>query len=123
VTAKPRLLLDEMLSGHIAEQLRDSRLDVLAVIDDVALRSMPDEDLLAHAATEQRCLVTANIGDFAVIATEWRASGRTHAGLVYVVNRVFPHNRSLIGALVSSLANLVENEGLPTPGSETFLDR
>ena len=78
------LLLDEMLSGAIAEQLRARDLDAVAVVESPRLIGTPDEELLAYAAGQERVLVTANIGDFAAIVTEWRGTGREHAGLVYV---------------------------------------
>jgi hypothetical protein len=117
------LLLDEMLSGAIAEQLRDRDIDAVAVVEDAALVGTSDEDLLAHATAQQRVLVTANIGDFAAIATDWRADGRTHAGTIYVTYRSFPQDRSFVGALVSSLATLHDTHALPSPGTEAFLRR
>jgi hypothetical protein len=116
------LLLDEMLSGAIAEQLRARGIDVVAVVDDPTLVGTADEDLLAYAAT-QRVLVTANIGDFAAIAIDWRAARRGHAGLVYVTSRTFTQDRSFVGAVVSALIALVDTDELPEPGTETFLRR
>lgn len=112
-----------MLSGTIAAQLREGGLDVIAVVDDPSLISMPDEDLLAVAAEQERVLVTANIADFAAIATACRSSGRTHLGLVYLAHRIFPQDRSLLGAMVESLAALSAAGKLPAPGTETFLPR
>jgi hypothetical protein len=40
------LLLDEMFSGAIAEQLRAKGHDVLAVVADPALVALPDEQIL-----------------------------------------------------------------------------
>lgn len=45
------LLLDEMFSGAIAEQLRAKGHDVLAVVADPALVALPDEQILARAAS------------------------------------------------------------------------
>lgn len=120
VTA-PRLLLDEMLSGTIAEQLRARRLDVIAVVEDMALVANPDEDLLAHAAEQQRVMVTANIADFVAIANDWRASGRVHHGIIYVAHRSFPQGRSFLGAMVDALGALCAASAVPSPGTETFL--
>lgn len=117
------LLLDEMLSCVVAEQLRTRGIDALAVVEDPALVGTADEDLLAHATTHQRVLVTANIGDFAAIATDWRAAGRGHTGLVYVTNRTFAQDRSFLGAIVSALTALIDTDELPLPGTETFLRR
>jgi len=86
---EPRLLLDEMLSGTIADQLRRRGYDVVAVVEDVSLVSTSDEELLAHATEQQRVLVTANIADFAAIASDWRTGGRVHHGIVYVAYRTF----------------------------------
>jgi predicted nuclease of predicted toxin-antitoxin system len=117
------LLLDEMLSGAIAKQLRARGIDVVAVVEDSALIGTADEDLLAHAAVQQRVLVTVNVADFAGLANDWRAGGRAHAGLVYVTNRTFSQDRSFVGAIASALAALIDADGLPRPGTETFLRR
>jgi len=117
------LLLDEMLSGAIAEQLRARGLDAVAVVEDATLIGTADADLLAHAADQERALVTANVADGAAIATDWRASGRVHAGLVYVTSRSFPQDRLFVGAIVSALIALNDPGGLPRAGTETFLRR
>lgn len=117
------LLLDEMQSGNIAVRLRERGLDVTAVVEDPSLVATPDEDLLVIAAEQNRVLVTANIADFAAIATDWRSAGRMHAGLVYLTYRTFPQDRALLGALVEALTALSSADGLPGPGSETFLRR
>ncbi len=85
--------------------------------------STPDEDLLAHATEQQRVLVTANIADFAAIASDWRTGGRVHHGLVYLAYRTFGQDRSFIGALFAALSALYESRALPPPGTEIFLRR
>lgn len=117
------LLLDEMLSSAIAEQLRARDLDAVAVVESPRLIGTPDEELLTHATVQERVLVTANVADFAAIATDWRGAGRVHAGLVYVTSRAFPQDRSFVGAIVSSLLALHNSGALPRPGTETFLRR
>jgi hypothetical protein len=118
-----RLLLDEMLSGTIAAQLRACGIDVTAVVDDHSLVSTPDENLLSHATDQQRILVTGNISDFAVIANDWRAAGRVHHGLVYIANRTFPQDRSFIGSITDAVAARCASNTLPSPGTEVFLSR
>jgi Domain of unknown function (DUF5615) len=54
-------LLDEMFSGHIADQLQSKGHDVLAVVADPAMVPLPDDQILAHATATGRALVTANI--------------------------------------------------------------
>ncbi len=85
--------------------------------------SMPDEELLAHAAEQQRVLVSSNIADFAAMATDWHARDRVHEGIVYVAYCTFGQDRSFIGALVDALFALYGSKALPPPGTETFLRR
>lgn len=121
--SEARLLLDEMLSGAIAEQLRARGHDAVAVVEDAALVGTSDEDLLALAAEQGRLLVTANIDDIVAIANDWRAGGRVHHGIIYVAARTFPQDRSFIGAIVEAFDRLAGETALPTPGTETFLCR
>ena len=54
------LLLDEMFSDTIAQQLRAKGHDVLAVVADPSLVALPDDQILARAAATGRAQVTAN---------------------------------------------------------------
>jgi len=119
----PGLLLDEMLSGEIAAQLRARGRDALAVVENPALAGMPDEELLAHAASLGRCLVTANVRDFASIHASWSSQGRGHRGIVYIVNRVFPSDRSFVGAVTTAIEALLDSGRLPSDGGEAYLTR
>jgi hypothetical protein len=107
----PALLLDEMFSGAIAEQPRSRGHDVTAVVELPALVALPDEEILAAAATARRALVTANIKDFVPLDQRYKASGRTHAGLVLVSAKTFPQDRTFIGAVVGALDKLLEEDG------------
>ena len=100
--SSPRLLLDEMLSGEIARQLREAGHDVSAVVEDRDLIGVADDDVLARAAADGRCVMTANVRDFAALHAQWACAGRSHAGIVYAVTRVFPQDRSFLGALVNA---------------------
>ena len=123
MTAQPELLLDEMLSGDIAVQLRAKGHDVTAVVEDLALVGTPDEELLAHATSGGRLLVTANVRDFAAIHASWSSRGRGHAGLIYIVNRVFPSDRSFPGAIVAALNEMILAGQVPAGGTENYLRR
>ena len=116
------MLLDEMLSGEIAVQLRHRGWNVVAVVEDRALVGASDQDLLAHAAREGRAIVTANIGDFAAISTRWLAQGRDHSGLIHITSRGFPQDRSYVDAIVAALHNMLESDMVPA-GAETYLRR
>ena len=121
--SSPRLLLDEMLSGEIARQLREAGYDVTAVVEDRELIGIADEDVLARATADGRCVVTANVRDFAERHAEWASAGRSHAGIVYVVTRVFPQDRSFLGAVVPSLEFVLIHGQLPAHGQESYLSR
>lgn len=123
MTAEPKLLLDEMLSSDIAAQLRGKGHDVTAVVEDPALVGTPDEELLAQATAGGRLLVTANVRDFAAINASWSSRGRSHAGLIYIINRVFPSDRSFVGAIVTALDDMIVTSQLPADGAETYLRR
>jgi hypothetical protein len=117
------LLLDEMFSGVIAEQLRAKGHDVLAVVTDPALVALPDDQVLAHAATAGRALVTANIKDFIPLDAQHRAAGSTHAGLILVSAKSFPQDRSHTAAITSALSALLNDPAQLQPGQVVFLSR
>jgi Domain of unknown function (DUF5615) len=117
------LLLDEMFSGAIAEQLRAKGHDVLAVVADLALVGLPDEQILALAATTGRALVTANIKDFVPLDTRDRAASQEHAGLILVSAKTFPQDRSYTAAITSALSALLGQSAPLQPGQVTFLSR
>jgi len=123
VTDRPALLLDEMLSGDIAAQLRTRGHQVIAVVDDPTLAGTPDEELLTHATAIGCCLVTANVRDFASLHASWSSRGRSHGGLIYIVNRVFPSDRSFVGAVVTALDSSIRADRVPPRGAEAYLGR
>ena len=104
------LLLKEMFSGTIAQQLRAKGHDVIAVVAESALVSLPDDQILAHAAATGRALVTANIKDFVPLDGQYRAAGQSHAGLILVSAKAFPQDRSFVGAVAGALAVLMDSD-------------
>jgi hypothetical protein len=104
------LLLDEMFSDAIAQQLRAKGHDVIAVCADPALVSLSDDQILAHAASAGRALVTANIKDFIPLDGQFRAAGQSHAGLILVSTKAFPQDRSFVGAIAGALAALLDTD-------------
>ena len=117
------LLLDEMFSGAIAEQLRAKGHDVLAVVANPALVALPDEQILARAASTGRALVTANIKDFVPQDGRYRAASQAHAGLILVSAKTFPQDRSYTAAITSALSALLDQPAPLQPGQVTFLPR
>ena len=115
------LLLDEMFSDTIAQQLRAKGHDVQAVVADPALVSLPDDQILSRAATSGRALVTANIKDFMPLDARYRAAGQAHAGLILVSAKTFPQNRSYMAAVTSALAALLDQPSQIKAGQVAFL--
>jgi predicted nuclease of predicted toxin-antitoxin system len=74
-----KLLLDENLSPTVALALRAEGHDVVHVRDR-GLLGATDRQVLERAFTEDRVLVTANVGDFIKLAT----ARELHAGIVVI---------------------------------------
>lgn len=98
-----------MFSSAIAEQLRANGHDVITVVADPALVSLPDDQILAHAASAGRALVTANIKDFMPLDGQYRAAGQSHSGLILVSTKTFPQDRSFVGAVAGALGALLDS--------------
>jgi Domain of unknown function (DUF5615) len=122
LTVTHPLLLDEMFSDEIAEQLRVRGHDVSSVVADPSLVALPDDQILSEAGAVGRALVTANIKDFAPLDGEYKAIGRTHAGLVFVATKTFPQDRSYAGAVVTALDKLL-TESADLTDRVVFLQR
>src|SRR5215472_3939540 len=101
------LLLDEMFSDDIAQQLRAKGYDVISAVADPALVGLPDDQVLAYATTEGRALVTANIKDFVPLDSRYRAAGQDHAGLILVSAKTFPQDRGFTAAIATALVSLL----------------
>src|SRR2546428_13716999 len=117
------LLLDEMFSDTIAQELRGKGHDVLAVAADSALVSLPDEQILAHAAATGRALVTANIKDFVPLDAGYRAAGHGHAGLILVHTKTFPQDRTYTAAITRALSALLDEPNSIQGDQVLFLPR
>jgi hypothetical protein len=117
------LLLDEMFSDSIAQQLRAKAHDVISVVADSALVGLPDEQVLAYATEAGRALVTANIKDFAALDGRYRAAAQSHAGLILVSTKTFPQNRGFTTAITAALAELLSEPTKIQSGQVLFLSR
>ena len=115
------LLLDEMFSDDTARQLRAKGYDVISVVADPALVGLPDDQILAYAASEGRALVTANIKDFVPLDSRYRAAGQAHAGLILVSTKTFPQNPRFLSAIITSLAALLSDAAKIRSGQMLFL--
>jgi len=117
------LLLDEMFTDDIAQQLRTKGYDVISVVADPALVGLPDDQTLAYATAERRALVTANIKDFVPLDAQYRAADQSHAGLILVSTKTFPQNRGFPSAVTTALAALLSGTAKIQSAQVLFLTR
>lgn len=110
-----KLLLNEMISAVIAEQLRARGHDVAAANERRELRGLPDPDLFERAQQENRAIVTYNREDFLALERLYRHQGRDHHGVVILHPRRFPQGSPSIGPLIASVEALLD-AGAPYPG-------
>jgi len=117
------LLLDEMFTDDIAQQLRTKGYDVISVVADPALVGLPDDQILAYAIAEGRALVTANIKDSVPLDARYRAADQSHAGLILVSTKTFPQNRGFPSAVTTALAALLSSTAKIQSAQVLFLTR
>jgi hypothetical protein len=84
---------------------------------EVGLSSKSDDDVLAWAARNNRCVVTENVRDFARLA-----SMTSHAGIIFVSSQRFPRTRSGLVRLVAALDHLLTAKCLPPADGVIWLD-
>ena len=102
-----KLLLNEMISAVVAEQLRGRRCDVAAVGEHRELRGHSDADLFEYAQSDERVIVTYNRDDFLELDRRYRGQNRRHCGIVILNPRRFPQGPASVGPLVRSLDRLI----------------
>lgn len=95
----PKLHLNENLSPRLASELRKYGFDVVAT-QETDLLSAADDVQLTHAVSEQRAILTFNIGDFAVLHEQYMAEGKEHWGIIL-------SNREPIGELLRRILRLL----------------
>jgi len=113
-----KLLLDEMYPAAIADSLRASGHDVVAVQEEEVLRELSDEALFAAAQAMGRAIVTENVKDYVPLDARAHAQDEPHHGLVFTTNRSFPRHRdAFIGAVARGLDNFLRHQsGASPPG-------
>lgn len=97
-----RLVLDELYSRQIAEELRDRGHDVVSLSDGPELVGIGDADLLAWATAERRAIATNNAVDFLPLM-----QGEDHFGLLLTSDRSLPRSRETIGLFVKVLGGFL----------------
>jgi hypothetical protein len=98
-----KLLLDEMLSPVIAQQLRSHGHDVEAINGDPAREGLTDREVMALARTEQRAVVTNNLDDFRPLHHEAiTPGGAGHFGMIFMPGN-YRRTKADIGRIVAAL--------------------
>jgi hypothetical protein len=110
-----RLILDEHHSPKVATQLAKAGFDVVAAGSQAHTRNITDAELLEAATADDRVVVTENIADFVLLATQWAADGRRHPGVLLTHPDKFKRSKSSYpGSLMRALKAFLE--GPPPPG-------
>jgi hypothetical protein len=104
------LLLDEMFSPRIADELALAGIDCQAVVADPVLRAQSDLEIFDSAARENRVLVTSNVTDFESLRRAREAAGGPVPGLVYTSDAAFPRTKAYLSRLVTALAAAADRE-------------
>lgn len=89
-----------MFSARVAQRLTDLRHDAQHVRE-VGLAGATDEEVLRHAAADNRVVVTENAVDFVSLLDAAVAVGETTAPVVLAVKRTLPPTA---GAMANELA-------------------
>lgn len=114
-----KLLLDELYSPTIAEELRKTGHDVVSVQESDDLRGLDDRELWVRASAEGRALMTESVADFAPLVREAAAQGDRHLGVVFTSPRSMPRGVGTIGLYVDVLDAFLREH----PGEEALLDQ
>jgi predicted nuclease of predicted toxin-antitoxin system len=115
------LLLDEMFSPTIAEQLRGAGIDCVAIAAVPSLTSQDDPAVLDMALSTSRVLVTNNVVDFERLRTQRAARDEPNPPLIYTADTTFPRNRKFIGRLVEALEHAAKNRLVHATGGVLWL--
>jgi len=109
-----KLLIDEMYPSLIARELR-ARGHAVASVHETPGRGAPDDDVLDHARSVGRAVVTENVRDYRPLAEALLGAGESHAGLVFTTDKRWPRNDP--GALITALEALLSSTlGQPVDG-------
>jgi predicted nuclease of predicted toxin-antitoxin system len=104
------LLLDEMFSARIADELALRGIDCRAVVADPVLRAQSDLEIFDSAVRDDRVLITNNVTDFESLRRAREAAGGPVPGLIYTSDITFPRTRAYVSRLTAALAAAADRE-------------
>jgi len=106
-----KLYLDENLSPRIAELLRVRGLDAISA-HEAGNTQLADHAQLRYATSQSRAVVTCDVADLVVLATELIAANADHAGIVLVSSAFRPDDFSAIAGAIEQAARRYP-DGIP----------
>jgi hypothetical protein len=101
-----KLLLDEMYTGKLAQELRDEGIDAVTVAE-LGMAGRSDTDVFGAAADGGYVLLTENVSDFAQLCGEHVTAGRHHFGVLIALSSRFsrrPACHAVIATAVAAVA-------------------
>ena len=111
-----RLLLDEMYPPALAEVLGHYGHDAVAVAGLEELAGSPDTVILETASGAERCLVTENVRDFAVLIRH-----ASHSGVLFLNAQRWPRTPGGMKRLAEALDRMIPAGLVPGPGEVRWL--
>jgi Domain of unknown function (DUF5615) len=103
-----RLLLDEMLSPAIAQELRSRGHDVLAVAGERDREGMSDPEIMALARAERRAVVANNLRDYRPLHHEAiMPGGPGHYGMVFLPSS-YRRAKADTGRIIAALQTVLD---------------
>ena len=115
------LLLDEMFSPAIADDLTARGIDCRAVVADALLRALSDLEIFETALLEGRVIVTNNVPDFESLRRAREAAGGEIPGLIYTSDLAFPRTKAYLTRLVAALERAATDHEAATRGGVLWL--
>jgi hypothetical protein len=99
-----KFYLDEDLSPKIAAILRKAGVDAVSA-HEARMCEISDQRQLEFAATQKRCLVTRNRGDFIRLTVRFFNDQRTHCGVLIVPYTLPGDQFSRIASLIKKFSS------------------
>jgi hypothetical protein len=115
------LLLDEMFSPRIADELAARGIDCRAVAADAMLRALSDLEIFEAALLDGRVIVTNNVPDFESLRRAGDAVGGEVPGLVYTSDFTFPRTKAYVSRLVAALESAATGHEADSRGGVLWL--
>lgn len=99
----PKLHLNEQISWHLAEQLRNLGFDVTSTLE-LGMVNEADDVQLAFAASHQRAIVSINHKHLSPLHDQYLKEGKEHWGIILSTEEPVPILRRRLLRLLNTLS-------------------